>query len=256
MGSTSHSWARTMPFTRSWGAPTLRRQFASAREQHHCRAGSKRRGGWWPGAESKNSPQVAPILTLATVRLLGVHAGVHQTDHRSEGKFGFEPLTYPTTASTLCSSPCSFAQRFDWPCRHCPGPVVEHLPLSVSVFKPLGARGATAQSPARSTSTHGSYAHLGHEGLLQTDCCRSKLAVENRRLTKAHLGTFLRGRPVYRSTGLPSEPDLRRHRRGNPNSAIANGSRVATDDQDEIRVNGRFRMSRTCAPGPKQPLWT
>ena len=45
------------------------------------------------GAESKNAPQAASSLNLTNVHLLGVRAGVHQTDRRLNGKSGFGPLT-------------------------------------------------------------------------------------------------------------------------------------------------------------------
>lgn len=57
------------------------------------------------GAGSKEPPQAAPILTLATVQIPGVHAGVHQTDYQLTGKLGFEPPTYPTNLSALLQVP-------------------------------------------------------------------------------------------------------------------------------------------------------
>lgn len=91
---------------------------------------------WWPGAESKDPPQAAPILILATVQFLRVHAGVHQTDQRLASKFGLEPLTYPTNLPALCR----FAKHFDGPRRHCQFKPVSIVKLLVSVFRPPGTR--------------------------------------------------------------------------------------------------------------------
>lgn len=102
-----------------------------------------------PGAESKNPPQVAPILSLPIVHFPGVHTGVHQTDHRLAIKSGFEPLTFHQFVGTIASSALLLAVL--GPATPQPSDLAERW---ISGFRPKAdchsmARGGTESSPER-----------------------------------------------------------------------------------------------------------
>ena len=164
------------------------------------------------GAESKDPPQVAPILILPTVQFLGVHAGVHQTDQRLARKLGFEPLTYPTNLPALCSSPRRFAKHIDGPTPALPVQAGEHSEATRQRLQASRDAGAQLGLTRKRIQRMNPMSICGGDRLLQTRCCRSILPDESRQLSNAVAESFQHHTSASGNTKWSVVPCLNSHR--------------------------------------------